>query len=189
MATVGLLVVLAGSAAIMSSAQSEASDVRYGPLETATGLSGSRVAAFDAKATESLTLIARGSATELDEDWANAFKEAVGELDASTYPAAREALENYGAEHQEVNATDLSGDWEGALEAALADEEGSGNALFASYADQTQKALESQAETTSDRLSVVGDPLLPTGIALLVVGLLCAAGAWWGISLRLDEYR
>lgn len=187
--TVGLVVVLAASAVIMSSAQSEASDVRNGPLEKATGLSDSRVAAFSAKATESLTLIARGSATADDDDWNGLITTARQELDGLAYPQASSALDDYVAGHEQVNGLDVKGNWDDAVELATATDEGSVNALFDRYADLTQDDLNTQRDAASDRLADANNQLLPTGILLLVVGLLCAAGAWWGVSLRLDEYR
>lgn len=87
--TIGLAAVLVGATVVMSSAQSEASDVRFGPLERAIELSNSRVAAFDAKAQESLTLIDRGSASPSDEVWNNSYTDAVGSLDGLDYPDAK----------------------------------------------------------------------------------------------------
>ncbi|GLY13101.1 hypothetical protein Kisp01_01170 [Kineosporia sp. NBRC 101677] len=187
--TVGLVAVLASAAVVMSSAQSEASDVRFGPLERATELSDSRVAAFDAKAQESLTLIDRGSATDADEDWQDAYTEAVGSLDGLDYPDAKSALEQYGTAHEEVNDLDLRGQWDDAVDQAISSGEGSGNALFQSYDDQTRLSLDKQRTVALDRLGAANDSLLLIALLLLVIGVLCAAGAWWGISLRLDEYR
>jgi hypothetical protein len=187
--TIVLVVVLAASAVVMSAAQSEASDVREGPLAKATGLSASRVSAFDAKSEESLTLIARGSATEADTDWKGQYQNALDQLDGAAYPEAKTALQKYGAAHTKLNTQDLSGDWDGAVKAAISTKDGSINALFTQYADLTGKSLTTQATATADRLASADDRLLPFGLLLLIVGLLCAAGAWWGVSLRLDEYR
>lgn len=186
---IGLVVVLVASAVVMSSAQSEASDVRQGPLEKASGLSDSRVSAFDAKASESLTLIARGSATEADTEWKRLYAKALGEIDGSAYPDAKDALEQYDTAHTKVNTQDVNGDWDYAVKAATSTSNGSVNALFTRYANLTAKSLDTQASATADRLSSANDRLLPFSLILLIVGLLCAAGAWWGVSLRLDEYR
>lgn len=187
-ATVVLAVLLAGSAAVMVAAQHEAGDVRDGTLDQAVALSASRVDAFDAKSAESLTLVSQGSATEEDTDWSTAYQDAVDEL-GSIDAAAASALTGYGDVHQQINEKDLDGDWEAAVDLAVATGDGSGNALFNQYAALTEDALSAAADEAGDRLAAAGDLLLPTGVLLLVVGLLCAAGAWWGVSLRLDEYR
>ncbi|GAB3237665.1 hypothetical protein [Kineosporia babensis] len=187
--TLGLVVVLIGAAVVMSSAQSEASDVRDGPLNHAIGLSTSRVAAFDAKAQESLTLINRGSADEEDKAWNDAFDKAVDSLDERIYFTAKTQLDEYGTAHQAINQTDVDGDWDTAVKQAISTADGSVNDLFQSYSDTTQKDLETQATAASDRLGDANDRLLPVALILLVVGLLCAGGVWWGVSLRLDEYR
>jgi len=187
--TLGLVVVLAAAAVVMSSAQNEASEVRAGPLEKAAGLSDSRVSAFDAKAKESLTLIARGSATATDADWNKLYQDALGELDGSAYPDAKAALEKYGTAHDKLNKLDVNGDWDTAVKAAAATGGTSVNAIFNRYASLTQESLTTQAAATSDRLATANNQLIPAGLLLLIVGLLCAAGAWWGVSQRLDEYR
>jgi hypothetical protein len=49
--------------------------------------------------------------------------------------------------------------------------------------------LNSKAQETASGLDTAGNTLLPAGILVVLVGLLAAAGAWFGVSLRLDEYR
>ena len=183
--TLGLVVVLAGAAVVMSSAQSEASDVRDGPLQNAADLSNSRVAAFTAKSQESLTLINRGSATPEDKVWLAHFKDADFERNGPVHVA----LEEYRAAHEKVNRDDLAGNWDAAVNQAISSGEGSGNAVFDRYDNLTAERLGDQEDAAADRLRAANDPLLPVAVLLLVVGLLCAGGVWYGISLRLDEYR
>jgi len=186
--TVVLLGLLIGAAAVMVTAQSAANDVRDGALAQARSLSSSRVAAFDAKSEESLTLVSRGSATEDDELWTTAYNEAVDQLGSVDADAAT-ALAGYGDAHAKINQTDLDGDWDAAVELAVSTADGSSNALFTQYDNLTEQALNEEPSEAADRLAEVGDRLMPTAVLLLVLGLLCAAGAWWGVSLRLDEYR
>ncbi|HST82822.1 MAG TPA: hypothetical protein VLL08_13900 [Kineosporiaceae bacterium] len=187
-ATAGLLVALLVAAGAMATAEYKAKEVRDGSLAEATDLSLSRVAAFTAKSTEALTLIARGSGTEADQDWNAAMKVAVSKLPKANGDAAK-ALSAYQAEHVAINKSDVAGDWKQAVERAIKSGDTSANALFATYASQTRTALETQSAATASGLDKAGNLLLPAGMLVLLVGLLAAAGAWWGVSLRLDEYR
>ncbi|MBT0767937.1 hypothetical protein KIH74_03320 [Kineosporia sp. J2-2] len=187
--TVVLVVMLAGAAAVMLTAQTEAADVRSGPLAEASAISDSRVLAFDAKSKESLTLINRGSATAADAQWKASFNEAADLIDTRENSAAAEALDDYREVHEKINDLDLDGSWDEAVELATADGGDSANGLFDQYDNASSTSLAPQTDSAVKRLGEAGNLLLPTGLALLVVGLLCAAGAWRGISLRLDEYR
>jgi hypothetical protein len=190
-ATVGLLVGLIVATAAMAVAQSKANDVRDGSLAKATALSDSRVAAFTAKSTESLTLIARGSATAADKSWADSMAAAKTALPSGN-SAAAQALAAYEDLHKKLNADDVKGDWDEAVKSAVAPGSAgapSANLRFQAYADATDTALTSQAAKATADLGQAGDALLPAGILVVLVGLLAAIGAWWGISLRLDEYR
>ncbi len=187
-ATVGVLVALivAGTAMVVSA--SKASDVRDGALAQAQDLSRSRVEAFTAKSQESLTLIQRGSATEDDEAWNGHISPARSALPAGQ-SGALQALEAYIAEHKKINTRDVAGDWTGAVQEAIQTTKTSANGLFQAYASQTDAALKTQNKATADGLGNAGGALLPAGILLVLLGLLAAVGAWWGVTLRLDEYR
>jgi hypothetical protein len=187
-ATAGLLVALIVAVAAMAFAQSHANDVRTGALKQATDLSRSRVNAFTAKSNESLVLIARGSATAADTDWNKAMSVAKASLPSGN-DAAASALAAYSAQHAKINTLDVQGSWTSAVTRARSAAAGSANAQFATYASQTEKMLNAQAGSTSSGLHTAGKTLLPAGILMVLIGLLAAAGAWWGISLRLDEYR
>jgi hypothetical protein len=187
-ASVGLLVVLILAAVAMGVAQSRANNVRGGALSNATQLSSSRVAAFDAKSIESLTLIERGSSTAQDADWAKAMGEATASLPSGNDAAAK-ALNAYSTAHKAINTLAVRGDWKGAVNSAIASGSSSANATFQVYAQQTETALNSQADATASGLDKAANPLLPAGILVVLIGLLAAVGAWWGVALRLDEYR
>jgi hypothetical protein len=187
-ATVGLLVSLIVAAGAMAVAQSSAKNVRDGALTQATDLSRSRVNAFTAKSREALTLIARGSATEADPLWKAAMSKATQSLPRGNVAAAQ-ALDNYAAEHAKINGRDVSGDWKGAVNQAIGTSSTSANALFQTYDSLSAKALGVQAAETTSRLDKAGNGLLPAGLLIVLVGLLAAVAAWWGVTLRLDEYR
>jgi hypothetical protein len=190
-ATVGLLVGLIVAAGAMAIAQSKANDVRDGALADARALSASRVAAFNAKAQESLTLINRGSATDADKDW----KALVDEAQSSLPPLdteASDALARYQTLHEGINETDVAGNWDKAVVDAVAPgttAEPSANSEFAKYAATTDQALQVKAASATSALGDAGGALLPAGILVVLLGLLAAIAAWLGVSLRLDEYR
>jgi hypothetical protein len=187
-ATAALLVALIVAAAAMAVAQSRAGDVRTGSLDRAIHLSQSRVEAFSAKSTESLTLIQRGSSTAADPDWTKAITAAKSSLPSGNGTAAS-ALNDYATKHAAINKTDVNGGWPVAVKDAISFSKGSANASFQIYADQTQSALATQASETKSGLSKAGNALLPAGVLIVLFGLLAALAAWWGVTLRLDEYR
>jgi hypothetical protein len=190
-ATVGLLVALIVAGVAMVVAQSKANDVRDGSLANARALSKSRVAAFTAKSIESLTLIQRGSATAEDKAWSAQMKTAKNSLPRDN-GAAREALEAYSVLHVSINEADFKGNWEAAVASAIApgtDSKPSANSQFRAYDKASAESLKTQATSATNDLGQAGGSLLPAGILVVLIGLLAAIGAWWGISLRLDEYR
>lgn len=186
--TAALLVALIVAAGAMALAQSRATDVRSGALSQAKALSTSRVSAFNAKSIESLTLISRGSGPTLDPTWQTAFKKATSSLPSADGSAGR-TLAAYGEQHVAIRKLDDAGNWDGARKLAIRTGPGSANAQFTSYAAQTKGALRDQATATASGLDRAGNALLPAAILIILVGLLAAIGAWWGVTLRLDEYR
>ena len=187
-ATVGLLVALVFAVGAMALAQSRANHVRNDGLANTTDLSRSRVSAFNAKSTESLTLINRGSGTTADPAWTASMKAATSALPSGS-ASAKSALAAYTDKHTEIRDLDVGGKWDKAVEAATATGAGSANAAFQSYAQATEKTLKTEAATVTSGLDQAGNALLPAGILVVLLGLLAGIGAWWGISLRLDEYR
>jgi hypothetical protein len=170
----------------MASAQSKANDVHSEFLDPAMDLSTSRVAAFTAKSTESLTLISQGSATDEDTDWKADFNKAASLVDGDS----KAQLQAYGAQHEKINQLDVDGSWRSAVNLATSGSDTSANALFSQYADSTQVDLgKVSGDHISDGLDSARDPLLPVAALLLLAGLFCAAAAWRGVSLRLNEYR
>jgi len=186
--TVGLLVAVIVAASAMVVSQSQANDVRTGDLAQARALSASRVAAFNAKSIESLTLIARGSGSIREPDWKAEMEKATRSLPIGNADALA-ALNAYAAEHAEIRKLDDNGNWQAARNRAIATGKSSANAQFDRYAEQTEKALTTRASAADSGLGDAGNLLLPAGLLVVLVGLLAAVGAWWGISLRIDEYR
>lgn len=187
-ATVAVLLGLVLAGAAMAVAQSRANDVRENDLAEATALSTSRVAAFNAKSIESLTLVNRGSGVDREPVWQQEMAAATASLGRGD-PAAVEALEAYQAEHRAIRKLDDDGDWQQARTEAVSLAPGSANARFGVFAAQTERTLTERASASRSGLADAGDLLLPAGLLLVALGLLAAVACWWGVSLRLDEYR
>jgi hypothetical protein len=189
-ATGALVVVLIGAASLMAIAQNQADDVREGSYAQAAALGQMRVAAFSAKSQEALTLIARGSATAEDEEWKTQYDAAVSALRrAGSDSQLATPLDEYRQAHEALNTLDTEGQWDRAVAAATATGDGTANASFGLFAARSATALDDAANATRDGLDEARGGLLPLAFVVLLVGLLAAVGAWWGISLRLDEYR
>lgn len=190
LATGALLVVLIGAASLMAIAQNQADDVREGSYARAAALGQARVAAFSAKSQEALTLIARGSATEEDTEWRTQYDAALSAMRrAGNDSTLVTPLGQYQQAHEALNAMDTDGEWDKAVAAATATGGESANGAFGTFAKGSATALDEAATATRDGLDEARGGLLPLAFVTLLVGLLAAAGAWWGISLRLDEYR
>ena len=185
-----LVVVLVGAAVLMGVAQSQAEDVRDGDYARAAALGEARVDAFDAKSEEAVTLIRRGSGTPEDKEWTEAYDASFGAIQASNPDdPLLDRLLAYSNLHQAIRALDMKGDWEGAVARARDQGPNSANAAFAAFASDSRTALQAAAAGTDDGLDEARGGLTPIAWLLLLAGLVAAGGAWWGISLRLDEYR
>jgi hypothetical protein len=183
---IAVVALLLGGGA-MAFAQSRANDVTDGSLRTARDLSTSRVAAFQAKAQESFTLIQRGSATEADFLWTTDRDTAARALPRGS--AALEPLNTYSSLHRKINALDFAGRWDDAVKQATSLDKNSANAAFAQYAETTGTDLTGARDKAVDGLDSAGILLFPMGLLIVLAGLVAAVAAWWGVSLRLDEYR
>ncbi len=153
-----------------------------------------RIAGFDAKSNESLTLIARGSGAAFEDAWQSSDAVVRRELDKLADNDASSSLEplpwdDYSSVHEQIRKLDDAGNWDGAVQLATGTGTDSGNAKFASFDTSSGKQLESLGKDTASQLDQAGG-WLPFAAALgLVAGIIAALCAWWGVALRLEEYR
>ena len=66
---------------------------------------------------------------------------------------------------------------------------GTGNATFAAFDTSSDAQLAALSGQTSQQLDDAGGWLPLAGALGLLAGVVAAACAWWGVSLRLEEYR
>ena len=188
-ATLLVVVVLLFAEIAMVTAQGKANDVRSGAFAETRALGTARVNAFEAKSQESLGLIHRGSGAEFEPAWKDAMAAAQDALLQVPDDSIGRALNGYATKHQAIRDADDRGDWDGAVSAAISDKPGDAVDQFNTFADKSEKALDAQAAQTSAGLNDARRLLPWAGVLVVLVGLLAAIAMWWGISLRLEEYR
>ncbi|HSF35431.1 MAG TPA: hypothetical protein VLA70_04910 [Nocardioides sp.] len=192
-ALVVLTTLVAGAVGLLA-VKADVDDTRDGVYAATRSMAVVRTAGFDAKANESLTLIARGSGAAFQEAWL-ASSEVVGaELtNLEDNPAGGDLdpqlWADYVAVHEEIRALDDSGDWDGAVELATGTGDGTGNTTFAAFDEASAGELDALSRQTANQLDETGGWLPVAGVLGVLVGLLAAGLSWWGISQRLEEYR
>jgi hypothetical protein len=184
------LVALIGGLIVLGSMAATVSDVRDGSYSSARALAGARVAAFDAKANESLTLVSRGSGASFETAWLEAAGEVTTGLAAGA--SAKEAelsWQQYADLHREIRELDEAGGWDQAVARATSRAADSPNRRFDTFDRATDTDLNAASAATTDQLRDAGRGLAVGGWLAALAGLAVAALAWWGLAQRIEEYR
>ncbi|RZU19379.1 hypothetical protein EV645_1590 [Kribbella rubisoli] len=187
-----LIVTIMGGVSL-SSASSAASDTRSDSYAKTLALSTARIAAYDARSNESLTLIARGSGDAFDK----AFNTASATVDdqlgkaSGTTDGLQGLWSEYKAVHKKVRDTDTSGNWDEAVNIAVGTSKSANNSVETFKAFDTQSAgqLQSTSDDVSTKLSDARSSIRFFGWLGLPIGILAALLVAWGMSQRLEEYR
>ncbi|WP_270889774.1 hypothetical protein [Pedococcus sp. 5OH_020] len=187
---VALVLGTVGLAGISRHVEATRSGVYAATLSTAKA----RIAAFDAKSNESLTLVARGSGSAFEKAWTSsdaAVRAELARLNANPSPSGQQTLPwaGYEAAHRKIRALDNAGDWDASVALATGTGSGSGNASFASFDTASERQLATLSRQTASGLHEAGGWLPFAGALGVLAGLLAAVLSWWGVSLRLAEYR
>jgi hypothetical protein len=193
-ATAAVAIALVAGGIVMVATQSRAAKVQRTSYAATLALAQARIAAYDAKSNESLTLIARGTGQVYETAYRTRLAQIQQQLGKAAgvgvAPTARNDLSAWDTVHQRIRTLDdAQGKWDEAVRLAIGSDPNSANAKFATFAATTRQALGEQAEAVADRLASSRTVLLITGWLTLLVGVLAAAAGWWGVSLRLEEYR
>ena len=195
-ALVGLVVlaILVVSAVALGSVASAVKDVRTGSYAAARALASARIAAFDAKANESLTLISRGSGAAFETAWKAASGTTTSDLDVAVSVGGADAglptsWTTYTALHQKIRALDDGGAWDKAVAAAVSRAAGSANAAFDAFDNASEQRLTHAGDATSSGLRDAESELTFGAWLAVLAGILAASLAWWGLSQRIEEYR
>jgi len=193
-ATGAILVTLVIGAFALSGVGSRVSQVRDGSYAATLASATARIAAFDAKSNESLTLIARGSGSAFEKAWEGSSKVVTDQSAAAarlSSDAKRigELWTAYASTHAQIRKADDGGRWEAAVAQATGSGATSANATFDAFDSSSGAVLTSSTRSASDSLDGPRTWLQLAAWLGLLVGLAAAVSAWWGVSLRLEEYR
>ncbi len=198
---IAILIATFGGATALANAGSKVDDIRHRPYEATLALAQARIAAFDAKSNESLTLISRGSGQAFEKNWQAAAQRVTDRLnqagslydEAAALPAE---WNSYTGIHKAIRKDDDGGDWDGAVAQAIGAEDNTpnttgvtSNEAFGSFGSKSAQVLSNTVDQTRSQLSDAGGPLPFARWLTLAAGLLAAVCAWLGVSQRLEEYR
>ncbi|WP_241845897.1 hypothetical protein [Streptomyces sp. MJM1172] len=208
-ATGAALVVLLWLAVGQSFARADLNEARTDGQESLKVLNDARIASLQARASENLTLIARGAVLaedkksdkydvdftanmkQLDDGLARALRLADDDSGRSPVTRAAGGVAQWKQRHAAARESDLKGDYEGALPQVIGDadhKESSGASFDTVDASLEQAVAHEQKEFTRAARGGLGalGGLVTGAAALAVVG---AAAALLGIGRRLSEYR
>ena len=193
-ATAAILVTLVIGIIVLASVSSRVNTVRDGSYAATLATAQARIAAFDAKSNESLTLIARGSGAAFQKAWLASSKVVTDQSSTSarlSNDAAKmgELWKAYADTHAKIRAADDGGRWEAAVQQAIGSGPTSANATFGAFDTGSAAALTSSSSSATDSLDAPRTWLAIAAWLGLLVGIAAAVSAWWGVSLRLEEYR
>ncbi len=186
-----LLTTIVGGVAL-SSASGDASSTRDDAYAKTLALSRARIAAYDARSNESLTLIARGSGDAFDKAYNTAAATVDDELKKSsgTVGGLDTQWNEYKRIHGEVRKADTGGNWDGAVAMAVGTSDAdNGVEAFGAFDQSSAEQLQSTSDTVSSELSDTRGGLPPIGWLGLPIGIVAALLVTWGMSQRLEEYR
>ncbi len=192
--TVVVLVMLVIGVVAIAGVAATVDDVRTGVYAATLSTAKARIAGFDAKSNESLTLIARGSGQAFEKQWQASDAAVKAELKQLASNPASSGLKplpwrDYEAVHTRIRALDDGGNWDDAVALATGGGPTQGNGSFERFDTTSADQLTSLSTETTSRLDDARG-WLPVGGALgLIAGVFAAICAWWGFSLRLEEYR
>ena len=188
-AIVGVALFLAASTISgIGNATSEVSDGNYA---TAVRLADVTTAANDARANESLTLIARGSGSSFEEKWKADDKAVRAGLDAlgDERASLTESWNRYAETHKQVRQLDDTGQWDKAVALSTSSADEGAAARFAAFDKEASQARDAASTAAVSTLEGLG------GSApwwALVVTLAALVAAWLvirGFGQRIEEYR
>ena len=193
-ASAAVLVTLVVGSISLGAVGSRVDEVRKGSYAATLATATARIAAFDAKSNESLTLIARGSGSAFEKAWVSSSTVVTAQSAASARLNGNAAKmgglwAGYVQTHTQIRKTDDLGNWELAVKQATGSDPQSANATFDAFDSSSSAALTSSSRAVADSLDAPRTWLPFAAWLGLLVGVAAAVSAWWGVSLRLEEYR
>jgi hypothetical protein len=192
---IGTLVVLAAlgvGIVTLAVVGGKVQEVRTTDFAYTVNMANARTSAYNAKANESLTLIARGSGTQYDNDFnqqSASLQESLKGLDGTNESRLTNEWTAYLGAHNAIREDDKNGNWDAAVQKALATDPDSANAKFTTFATDAENTLATYSANTN--ASLRGPIVWVTVLGWLLL-LLCVAASLLvlrGMSERIEEYR
>lgn len=173
-------------------------------------LNDARISSLKARASENLTLVARGAVLtekkgdepqkdqyEVDyQSHMTALRAALAKADKLAddgtgrrpVESARAATTEWQKRHKSVTDTDKAGNYDSAVDKVIGDKNSTGQ-TFNTVDDSLEKSIGHEQREFTDSAEAGRGALFGLTIGALVLGLLGAVGAILGINRRLSEYR
>ncbi|MCL2850516.1 MAG: hypothetical protein FWE61_10820, partial [Micrococcales bacterium] len=151
--------------------------------------------AYDAQALESLTLIKHGSGAAYEQAFVAAAEQARTYLSGQTTSrettrvTSLDLLDVWLAAHEEIRDADNAGDWDRAVELALADGPGSAHEAFTMFVTSATHSADALRTDTTRGLDSARSTGNLVSVVAIVAGLAAAGLAWQGLARRREEYR
>jgi hypothetical protein len=188
-ATVVLVVALLASIAGLVRLADDVASIRAGSFADVNAAAGARIGANDAKANESLTLVARGSGGAFQAAWAASAGRVEEQLAVLNSDPLTTAWRGYAATHAQIRELDNGGDWEQAVALATGAGGDQANGRFAVLDSGLATELQTSGTATGNALARRLPGLVTAALLSLLAGVAVALLGRRGIATRLQEYR
>ncbi|MFL6028039.1 MAG: hypothetical protein ACJ72K_13960 [Friedmanniella sp.] len=184
-----LLVALVASLVGMAVLRNHVETTRTGSFALVNAAAGARIGANNAKANESLTLIARGSGQSFEQAWTRAGQQVEAQLDALDDARLSAAWDGYAQVHRAIRSLDDGGRWDQAVQRATGSGPTSANVRFAELDSGLTEALHTNSGATTAALGRERPALVVAALLSLLAGLAASLLGRRGVAARLREYR
>jgi hypothetical protein len=185
-------------ALVMAAVQARSQDVRRTSYAATRALADARVAAYQAKAGESITLIRQnfvltptGYVDPAQQNIAQVRQQLQAAKTAGATLNPADPLAPWVKVHEQVIGDYNEGRVKDALDLATGAEttERTSNNAFTTFEKATKDQLDTKSAAVDSDLTSASWVLVVLALLALVVGALAAVASWTGLSQRLEEYR
>lgn len=185
----GAILAMTAMASLASASQlRENESLKSGAYERVVDGSQVRAAANDAKAYESLRLIARGSGATFEKSWASSAQSVTDLTGKAQLSTELNAWNRYAEGHAEVVRLDDNGEWDRAVALATSPAADAPSAAFADFDEKVRAVVDGSGSVATKTLGGMNLTFLFLAVGSALAGLGAAAAAWRGVSRRLEEY-
>lgn len=180
-----LLLALIIGGIVVSATAGAVDRLRTGSFTTATAAAEARIEAGDAKSSESLTLIARGSGAAFQQAWQESSDDVARQLDRIGDDELIEQWDAYTEVHRQIRELDDGGRWDDAVGLAT----GSSNEVFDTFDATLAQHRDDAARAIDSGLAGPTVWLFFGGGLIFAGGVIAAVFGRWGVNARLREYQ